>query len=219
MEIILNFGRGCFWVRDFCQHESFVGVRFMLTQEFLLSIISFISNSRKGKIMAFWLSALCKLRFRLHILLRILQYLCSARPHAKFLSNARRIHSGQKDKEKEEYGLLWAVICCMSPLPPPPPSLLPTLRVCRTACSHVIRIRGLSESPPPPHTPQRIMDRFWQPRPKSRRASILETVSMVAEFGQQQWLCMNFWCSDRTLRLRDRIFEFSQEMVKICAAA
>ncbi len=42
---------------------------------------------------------------------------------------------------------------------------------------------------------------------------------MVAEFGQQQWSCTNFWCSDRTLRNRDRIFEFSQEIVKICAAA
>ena len=30
---------------------------------------------------------------------------------------------------------------------------------------------------------------------------------------------MNFWRSDRTLRSRDRILEFSQELVKICAAA
>ncbi len=70
---------------------------------------------------------------------------------------------------------------------------------------------------PPP--PQRIMDRFWQPRPKSRMASILEAVSMIAEFRQQQWLCTNFRCSDRTLRSRDRIFEFSKEIVKIYAAA
>ncbi len=35
--------------RDFCRRESFVGARFLLTQEFLLYIISFISNSRKGK--------------------------------------------------------------------------------------------------------------------------------------------------------------------------
>ncbi len=60
---------------------------------------------------------------------------------------------------------------------------------------------------------------FLQPRSKSRMASILETVRMIAEFGQEQWLCTNFRCSDRTLRSRDRIFEFSQEMVKICAAA
>jgi hypothetical protein len=49
---------------------------------------------------------------------------CSAQPRAEFLSNPRRIHSGQKDKEKEEYGLLCAVICFMSPLSPlqlPPP--------------------------------------------------------------------------------------------------
>ncbi len=41
---------------------------------------------------------------------------------------------------------------------------------------------------------------------------------MKAEFGQQQWPCTNFRCSDRTLRSRDRIFEFSQEIVKICTA-
>jgi hypothetical protein len=63
------------------------------------------------------------------------------------------------------------------------------------------------------------MDRFWQPRPKSRMASISEYVSMIAEFGQQQLSCTNFRCRDRTLKSRDRIFEFSQEMVKICAAA
>jgi hypothetical protein len=50
-------------------------------------------------------------------------------------------------------------------------------------------------------------------------ASILESVSMLAEFGQQRWLSTNFRCSDRTPRSRDRIFEFSQELVKICAAA
>jgi hypothetical protein len=42
---------------------------------------------------------------------------------------------------------------------------------------------------------------------------------MVAEFGQQLWLCMNFRCSDRTLRSRDRILDFSQEMVKTSAGA
>jgi hypothetical protein len=31
---------------------------------------------------------------------------------------------------------------------------------------------------------------------------------MVAEFGQHQWSCTNFRCSDRTLRSRDRIFRF-----------
>ncbi len=42
---------------------------------------------------------------------------------------------------------------------------------------------------------------------------------MVAEFGQQLWLCTNFRCSDRTLRSRDRIFDFSQKMVKTSAGA
>ncbi len=79
----------------------------------------------------------------------------------------------------------------------------------------------LSEPPPPPptHSPIRIMARSWQPRPKSRMASILETVSVTAELGQQLWSCTNFRCSDRTLRSRDRIFDFSQEIVKICAGA
>jgi hypothetical protein len=41
----------------------------------------------------------------------------------------------------------------------------------------------LSLTPPPPHW---IWDRYWQPRQKSRMASILEVVSMIADFGQQQ---------------------------------
>ncbi len=70
---------------------------------------------------------------------------------------------------------------------------------------------------PPPHTPlppQWTWDRFWQPRQKSRMASILEAVSMIADFGQQQWSYTNFRLSDRTLRSQDRIFEFSQKLVK-----
>ncbi len=41
---------------------------------------------------------------------------------------------------------------------------------------------------------------------------------MITEFGQQWWSYTNFRRSDRTLRSRDRILEFSQELVKICAA-
>ncbi len=50
-------------------------------------------------------------------------------------------------------------------------------------------------------------------------ASILEAVNMIADFGQQQWSYTNFRLSDRTLRSRYRILEFSQELVKICTAA
>ncbi len=50
-------------------------------------------------------------------------------------------------------------------------------------------------------------------------ASNLEAVSIIADIGQQQWSCTNFRLSDRTLRSRDRVLEFSQELVKICAAA
>ncbi len=55
-----------------------------------------------------------------HILLMTMPTAC-----AHFLSNPHRIHSVQKDMEKEEYGLLYAVICCAQPLPltPPPPTL------------------------------------------------------------------------------------------------
>ena len=58
------------------------------------------------------------------------------------------------------------------------------------------------------------MARSWQPCPKSRMAFILETVSMVAEFGQQQWSCTNFRRSDRTLRSRDRILSFHRNWWK-----
>jgi hypothetical protein len=52
----------------------------------------------------------------------------------KFFIEPRRIHSGQKDKEKEEFGLLCAVICCKQP---PPPHLSPTLRTISPACGQV----------------------------------------------------------------------------------
>ncbi len=70
------------------------------------------------------------------------------------------------------------------------------------------------DPPPPPPPPIGILDRFWQPRQKSRMASILETVSMEADFGHQQWSCTNFQLSDRTLRSRDRIFEFHRNWWK-----
>jgi hypothetical protein len=54
----------------------------------------------------------------------------------EFFIEPSRMHSGQKDKEKEEYGLLCAVICCEQP-PPPPPHLSPTLRTISPACGQV----------------------------------------------------------------------------------
>jgi hypothetical protein len=97
----------------------------------------------------------------------------------------RREMEGELKAKGKEVNM--ACLSRLTPLPPPP---LPTLRVCRTACGHVIRM-----------------------------ASILRTVSMMAKFGQQQWSYTNFWGSDWTLRSRDRILEFSQEILKICAAA
>jgi hypothetical protein len=113
----------------------------------------------------------------------------------------------QRTERQGERGI-WVAMGCyllqVTPPPPPPPPPSPKLCVCRTTCGHVIRIRGLKESPPP-SPPPRIIDRFLQPRQKSRMASILETVSMIAEFGQQQWSHTNFRLSERTLRIRDRI--------------
>ncbi len=100
-----------------------------------------------------------------------------------------------------------------SSLSPPSPPLTPPFKCDNKGSRPACHFR------PPLSPPHRIMDRFWQPRPKSRMASTLKTVSMIAEFGQQLWSYTNFQDSDRTLRSRDRIFEFSQEMVKICAAA
>jgi hypothetical protein len=68
------------------------------------------------------------------------------------------------------------VYSSLSPLPPP-------LSLPLQMCSRPERHFRPPHTPPPHH---RIMDRFWQPRPMSRMASILETVSMIAEFGQQQ---------------------------------
>ncbi len=69
----------------------------------------------------------------------------------EFLSNPRGIHSGQRDKEKEEYGLVCVVIFCEQPphhLPfhPPPPPCAPF----HLPAAKFIRIIGTE---PPPHTP------------------------------------------------------------------
>jgi hypothetical protein len=61
---------------------------------------------------------------------------CFAQLCANFSSNPRRIHSGQKDKEKEEYGLLCVAICCGQP-PLPISSPPPTLRTILPACGCV----------------------------------------------------------------------------------
>ncbi len=99
----------------------------------------------------------------------------------------------------------------------PHPLSLPPLNAIRRAAGL------LAPLPPPshplPHPHHWIWGSFQQPRQKSRMASNLEVVSMIADIGQQQWSYTNFRLSDRTLRSRDRILEFSQELVKIYAAA
>jgi hypothetical protein len=73
---------------------------------------------------------------------------CSAQLCANFSSNPRRIHSGQKDKEKEEYGLLCVAICCEQPPHLSPPHLahhFTCLRLCLSG------LEGQERAPP--HTP------------------------------------------------------------------
>jgi len=73
----------------------------------------------------------------------------------------------------------------------------------------------------PPHTPPSPPLDYGQILAASPKVNGLHTGDCEYDswFGQQQWSCTNFRCSDRTPRSRDRIFEFSQEIVKICAAA
>jgi hypothetical protein len=77
--------------------------------------------------------------------------LCSAPLCANFLSNPRRIHSGQKDKEKEEYELLCVVICCkqplLSPLPPFPPHVA---RLLHPTVAVLSGLEGQGGAPPTP---------------------------------------------------------------------
>ncbi len=56
--------------------------------------------------------------------------LCSAQLVQIFSSNLRRIHSGQKDREKEEYGLLCVAISYEQPS-------TPTLHTVSPACGYV----------------------------------------------------------------------------------
>jgi hypothetical protein len=72
---------------------------------------------------------------------------CFAPLCVNFLSNPRRIHSGQKDKEKEECELLCAVICCKQPLlsPPPPHSA----RHLTCLWLYLSGLEGQGRAPPP----------------------------------------------------------------------
>jgi hypothetical protein len=97
----------------------------------------------------------------------------------EFLSNPRWINSRQKDKEKEEYGLL-CVICCEQPPISPSPSCAPF----RLPAAMFIRIRRTRESPPP-HTPPHWTILRLQ-RQIYRTASNQEVMSMTADIGQQR---------------------------------
>jgi hypothetical protein len=89
-----------------------------------------------------------------------------------FLSNPRRTHSGKEDEEKEEQGLLWAVIC------PTPALLPPPLPHCASVAPPAATLSGLAEgrllplhtAPPPP--PWLNLCDFQRPWPKARVASI-----------------------------------------------
>ncbi len=79
----------------------------------------------------------------------------------------RRLHSGQKDKEKEGYELLWAVICCMSPLslsPHLPPS--PQCASVAPPAAMLSGLEGWGRAPPPPHTPPEDYGQILATTPK-----------------------------------------------------
>ncbi len=60
----------------------------------------------------------------------------------------------RKTRRKRNMGCYGLLSASWHPSPPPT-SPLPTLRICRTACGHVIRISWQRETPPPPpNTPQ-----------------------------------------------------------------
>ncbi len=115
---------------------------------------------------------------------------------ANFSSKPRRIHSGQKDKEKEEYGVLYVVICCEQPpsLPhPPPPHCAPFhLPV-------AVRIRRTRESLPP-HTPTPVVhleaaaadieDGLWLRG--HEYGSLYWTAMMIMYEFSAQWICNIF---------------------------
>ncbi len=108
-------------------------------------------------------------------------------------ATAERRYKKERWSENYIHMAAFSTRTCLLSLSPPSP-LPPLLTPPTNAITRAASLRAISAPP------QRIMDRFWQPRPKSRMASILRSVSMIAEFGQQRWSCTNFRCSDRTLR-------------------
>ncbi len=126
-----------------------------------------------------------------------------------FSSNPRRMHSGKEDEEKEEQGLLWAVIC-PTPIHPPSPSP-PAPRVCRTAAP-AATLSGLAErrllplTVPPPFPWLNLCD-FQRPRPKKRgwplfrgskvlqlnSDSLCDYVRIWTEVIGHLWAELGFW--------------------------
>ncbi len=106
---------------------------------------------------------------------------------------------------------IWSTVSHKDTLAPPPPPLPPPDAIRRAAGLRV------NSSPSHPFPSPLDLERFSVTSPKVEDG--LHFGDCEYDFGQQQWLCTNFWLSDRTLRSRDRILEFSQEIVKICAAA
>jgi hypothetical protein len=105
---------------------------------------------------------------------------------------------------------LWVAMSCYLPhaTPPllPPTSPLPTPRICRTACGHVIRISWRETPPPHPHTPH------------------CRIIAVFSDLGQNRGRPL-FRSSDRTLRSRDSFWLFHRKWwkfrraQKICQSA
>jgi hypothetical protein len=113
---------------------------------------------------------------------------CTA--YANFVSNPRRIHSGEKDRERDkekgrERGI-WVVVCCylLCTAPPPPPPPLPHPGHHFTCPGPWLSgLEALGRAPPP--IPLPLLDSLRLQQQISRIASNSEVISMTADIGQQ----------------------------------
>ncbi len=85
---------------------------------------------------------------------------CSALLRAEYFHRTPAGYTAdRKMRRKRNMGCYELLSASCHPSPPPPTSPLPTPRICRTACGHVIRISWRETPPPPPptHSPCRIL--------------------------------------------------------------
>ncbi len=89
-------------IRDVLIQNRITGLWFRIWL-LLFSSVAFMMKNQKQAFSSCFFST-----YFLHININT----CTALPRVKFLSNPRRIHSEEEDEEKEERGLLRALVCC-----------------------------------------------------------------------------------------------------------